>query len=65
MKDQLIDAIKSGDLIAARKCFASVMAEKIKQEVDQERVAIAKSFVMPEEEAEEAEETQSQEEPGE
>lgn len=48
----LIEAIKSNDLVAARKLFAEAMAAKTIDLIKEEKIAIARNFLIEGEEPE-------------
>lgn len=60
--DAFIEAIKSNDLIKAKKAFGSIMSERTVSEIEELRVALAKSIVIEgEEDSEEKEESKEKE----
>lgn len=48
----LIEAIKSNDLVAARKLFAEAMAARMIDLIKEEKIAIARNFLIEGEEPE-------------
>ena len=50
--DDLIQAIKSNDLVAARKLFAEAMAARTIDLIKEEKIAIARNFLIEGEEPE-------------
>ena len=48
--DDLIQAIKSNDLVAARKLFAEAMAARTIDLIKEEKIAIARNFLIEGEE---------------
>jgi guanine nucleotide-binding protein subunit alpha len=48
----LIEAIKSNDLVAARKLFAEAMAARTTDLIKEEKIAIARNFLIEGEEPE-------------
>lgn len=48
----LIEAIKSNDLVAARKLFAEAMAARTADLIKEEKIAIARNFLIEGEEPE-------------
>ena len=46
----LIEAIKSNDLVAARKLFAEAMAARTTELIKEEKIAIARNFLIEGEE---------------
>lgn len=60
--DAFIEAIKSNDLIKAKKAFGSIMSERTVSEIEELRVALAKSIMIEgEEDSEEKEESKEKE----
>lgn len=53
--DAFIEAIKSNDLIKAKKAFGAIMSERTVSEVEEMRVSLAKAIVIEGEESEEKE----------
>lgn len=51
----LIEAIKSNDLVAARKLFAEAMATRTIDLIKEEKIAIARNFLIEGEEPEDDE----------
>lgn len=51
----LIEAIKSNDLVAARKLFAEAMAARTIDLIKEEKIAIARNFLIEGEEPEDEE----------
>lgn len=49
----LIEAIKSNDLVAARKLFAEAMAARTTDLIKEEKIAIARNFLIEGEEPDE------------
>ncbi|AUV63718.1 prohead core scaffolding protein [Escherichia phage BW-1] len=52
----LIEAIKSNDLVAARKLFAEAMAARTIDLIKEEKIAIARNFLIEGEEPEDEDE---------
>ncbi|QHR63523.1 prohead [Escherichia phage teqhad] len=52
----LIEAIKSNDLVAARKLFAEAMAARTTDLIKEEKIAIARNFLIEGEEPEDEDE---------
>lgn len=50
--EDLIEAIKSNDLVAARKLFAEAMAARTIDLIKEEKIAIARNFLIEGEEPE-------------
>ena len=48
--DDLFEAIKSNDLVAARKLFAEAMAARTTDLIKEEKIAIARNFLIEGEE---------------
>ena len=48
--ESLIEAIKSNDLVAARKLFAEAMAARTTDLIKEEKIAIARNFLIEGEE---------------
>jgi len=44
--EKLLEAIKNNDLVEAKKAFASIMATKTQDLIENERLDIAKSFII-------------------
>ncbi|MFP9035379.1 hypothetical protein ACLI2Q_14985, partial [Enterococcus faecalis] len=57
----LIEAIKSNDLVAARKLFAEAMAARTIDLIKEEKIAIARNFLIEGEEPEDEDEDEDDE----
>lgn len=60
--ERLIESFNKGDLVEAKKIFASLMADKVSAIMEEEKVAIAKSFMIEGEEVIEDDEESTKEE---
>ncbi|UPW39477.1 hypothetical protein ESCO47_00241 [Escherichia phage vB_EcoM_ESCO47] len=60
--DDLIQAIKSNDLVAARKFFESAMAAKATSLVEARKVEIARQFMIEGEEPKDEDESEDEDE---
>ena len=58
----LIEAIKSNDLVAARKLFAEAMAARTIDLIKEEKIAIARNFLIEGEEPEDEDEDEDDDE---
>lgn len=58
----LIEAIKSNDLVAARKLFAEAMAARTIDLIKEEKIAIARNFLIEGEEPEDKDEDEDDDE---
>ncbi|HBK9476211.1 TPA: prohead core protein [Escherichia coli] len=58
----LIEAIKSNDLVAARKFFAEAMAARTIDLIKEEKIAIARNFLIEGEEPDEDDEDEDDDE---
>ena len=58
----LIEAIKSNDLVAARKFFAEAMAARTIDLIKEEKIAIARNFLIEGEEPEDEDEDEDDDE---
>lgn len=58
----LIEAIKSNDLVAARKLFAEVMAARTIDLIKEEKIAIARNFLIEGEEPEDEDDDEDEDE---
>lgn len=58
----LIEAIKSNDLVAARKLFAEAMAARTIDLIKEEKIAIARNFLIEGEEPDEDDEDEDDDE---
>ncbi|ELQ2225897.1 prohead core protein [Escherichia coli] len=58
----LIEAIKSNDLVAARKLFAEAMAARTTDLIKEEKIAIARNFLIEGEEPEDEDEDEDDDE---
>lgn len=56
----LIEAIKSNDLVAARKLFAEAMAARTIDLIKEEKIAIARNFLIEGEEPEDEDEDEDE-----
>ncbi|UNA02281.1 prohead core protein [Serratia phage SP1] len=56
MLSDYIEAIKTRDLVKAKRAFGAIMAEKNLSEIDERRLAIAKSVMIEGEEPEDEDE---------
>lgn len=56
----LIEAIKSNDLVAARKLFAEAMAARTIDLIKEEKIAIARNFLIEGEEPEDEEDDEDE-----
>lgn len=56
----LIEAIKSNDLVAARKLFAEAMAARTTDLIKEEKIAIARNFLIEGEEPEDEDEDEDE-----
>ncbi|AJD81981.1 prohead core protein [Yersinia phage vB_YenM_TG1] len=59
--EQLIEAIKSNDLVKAKKALGSIMLERTSTLVEAEKIAMAKSVMIEGEEPESEEKDDSEE----
>lgn len=60
----LIEAIKSNDLVAARKLFAEAMAARTIDLIKEEKIAIARNFLIEGEEPEDEDDDDDEDEDG-
>lgn len=58
----LIEAIKSNDLVAARKLFAEAMAARTIDLIKEEKIAIARNFLIEGEEPEDEDDDEDEDE---
>ncbi|BBG28686.1 prohead core protein [Escherichia phage vB_EcoM-UFV05] len=58
----LIEAIKSNDLVAARKLFAEAMAARTTDLIKEEKITIARNFLIEGEEPEDEDEDEDDDE---
>lgn len=56
----LIEAIKSNDLVAARKLFAEAMAARTTDLIKEEKIAIARNFLIEGEEPDDEDEDEDE-----
>ncbi|WCZ66385.1 prohead core protein [Yersinia phage MHG19] len=59
--DAFIEAIKSNDLIKAKKAFGSIMSERTVSEIEEMRIALAKSIMIEGEEESDDEDSEEKE----
>ncbi|URY15583.1 prohead core protein [Shigella phage ESh33] len=58
----LIEAIKSNDLVAARKLFAEAMAARTTDLIKEEKIAIARNFLIEGEEPDDEDDDEDEDE---